>query len=257
MPFPLAHPAAVLPLRRYCPRPLSFPALIIGSFSPDLGYAFGPLHVGGFSHRFLAGGFGSCLPVGLVVLVASYLVRRPLLGLLPARCRQVFVPLCHRPIGPSLAILVSLLIGAWTHILLDSMTHEDGWSVKHVPVLQGVVPWPGKHGLRVYDVLYYACTFAGVTWVALSYLGWLERAPGAPAPGAPAAKWGWALMLASAVLFIAAACRGPHRSLEIIFAGILDVLLFVGFVLATLRWLTATEHSAAEPQLNKNGRQEN
>jgi len=58
MPFPVAHPAAVLPLRRYCPRYLSFPALVVGSLSPDLGYLFGHLHADWFSHRFWAGSFG-------------------------------------------------------------------------------------------------------------------------------------------------------------------------------------------------------
>src|SRR5437762_2617545 len=51
MPFPLAHPAAVLPLRRYCPRFLSFPALVIGSIAPDFGYCFGDLNVEDLSHR--------------------------------------------------------------------------------------------------------------------------------------------------------------------------------------------------------------
>jgi hypothetical protein len=44
MPFPLAHPAAVLPLRRYCPKYLSFPVLIVGSLVPDVGYCLGRLN---------------------------------------------------------------------------------------------------------------------------------------------------------------------------------------------------------------------
>jgi hypothetical protein len=72
MPFALAHPAAVLPLRRYCPRQLDFPALLVGSLAPDLGYAFLPLHVYGFSHQFWAGSFGFCLPAGLVLVLIFY-----------------------------------------------------------------------------------------------------------------------------------------------------------------------------------------
>ncbi len=240
MPFPLAHPAAVLPLNRYCPRHLSFPALIVGSLSPDFAYCLGPLHLDGFSHRFLAGSFGFCLPAGLLVLMVFYVVRRPLLGILPARHRQVFWSLCQRPARPAFAIIVSLLIGAWTHIFLDSITHEDGWLVEHLPVLQGFVPWAGKHGLRIYDVLYYACTFAGVTWVAMSYLGWVEKAPRGPAPSAPAANWGWALMLATAALFIAAACRGPGQSLGLITAGLLTVVLVVAFISVTTKPMAST-----------------
>jgi Domain of unknown function (DUF4184) len=38
MPWTLAHPAAVLPLRPLCPHRLSFGALVVGSVSPDIGY---------------------------------------------------------------------------------------------------------------------------------------------------------------------------------------------------------------------------
>ena len=96
MPFPLAHPAAVLPLRRFCPRYLSFPALVAGSLSPDFGYVFGSLHVDEFSHRLWAGSFGFCLPVGLLSVWVFYLVRAPLVGVLPGRYRQLFGPLCQR-----------------------------------------------------------------------------------------------------------------------------------------------------------------
>ena len=67
MPFTLAHPAAVLPLRRFCPRFLNFPALVVGSVGPDAGYAFGWLGADQVSHRFL-GSFVFCLPVGLVLV---------------------------------------------------------------------------------------------------------------------------------------------------------------------------------------------
>jgi hypothetical protein len=38
MPFTFAHPAAVLPLRRFCPDRLVWSALVIGTVSPDLEY---------------------------------------------------------------------------------------------------------------------------------------------------------------------------------------------------------------------------
>ena len=63
MPFPLAHPAAVLPLRRFCPGRLSFLALVIGSVVPDVAYCFGPLDVDVFAHT-LPGSLVFCLPMG-------------------------------------------------------------------------------------------------------------------------------------------------------------------------------------------------
>ena len=99
MPIPLAHPAAVLPLCRFCPRYLSFGALVIGSLLPDVAYTiddlnkfsrtlvflFGP-SVGyseyvrnawdwdDFSHTF-AGSLGFCLPVGLLLLYGFLALR--------------------------------------------------------------------------------------------------------------------------------------------------------------------------------------
>jgi len=37
--FPVAHPAAVLPLRRFAPRHLDFAARVIGALSPDFACA--------------------------------------------------------------------------------------------------------------------------------------------------------------------------------------------------------------------------
>jgi hypothetical protein len=240
MPFPLAHPAAILPLRRYCPRHLSFPALIIGSLSPDVGYCFGNLNAGNFSHRFLAGSFGFCLPVGLVLVLVFYIARWPVVGILPSSYRRAFLPLCQRPAGSPFLIVISLLIGAWTHLFLDSFTHPDGWLVEHLPVLQAPVLPVGQHRLMVCEVLYAGCTFAGVAWLAFCYLRWLEKAAGSPVPTTRGMKWGCSLLLASSILFIALASRGAHQLIGIVPAGIIAVLLVIGFLLATGRLFSQT-----------------
>jgi hypothetical protein len=235
MPFPLAHPAAVLPLRRYCPRYLSFPALIIGSLSPDVGHFSGHFRLGEFSHRLLAGSFGFCLPVGLVLVLVFYIARWPVVGILPASYRRAFLPLCQRPAGSPFLIIISLLIGAWTHLFLDSITHPDGWLVEHLPVLQAPVLPVGPHRLMVCEVLYAGFTFAGVAWLAFCYLRWLEKAAGSSVPTTRGMKWGCSLLLASSILFVALASRGAHQLIEIVPAGIIAVLLVIVFLLATGR----------------------
>src|ERR1039458_366285 len=113
MAFPLAHPAAVLPLRRYCPRWLSFPALVIGSLSPDAGYCLGNLgglDWGTFSHGML-GSVAFCLPVGVVLLALFYGLRAPVIRMLPAPYQQAFLPLCWRPPGSPSAVVISRLSG--------------------------------------------------------------------------------------------------------------------------------------------------
>ena len=233
MPFPLAHPAAVLPLRRYCPQYLNFPALVIGSLSPDLGYAFGHLHVDWFSHRFFAGTFGFCLPAGLLVLFGFYLVRRPVVGILPAPFRQTLWPLCQRPVGSPFGIVVSLVLGAWTHILLDDISHPDGWEMGHLPLLQSYVLPVGSHRFRICDLLYAGCTFGGVAWLAFCYMHWLEGAAGCPGQIGRGLKWIYAFVLGNSILLVATANRGINHSLGLTGMAIITVLLLIGFVLGT------------------------
>jgi len=173
MPFPLAHPAAVLPLRRYCPGRLSFPALVIGSLSPDAGYLFARLGWGDLSHR-AVGSVVFCLPVGIVLAALFYALRAPIVKLLPAPYQRALLPLCQRGPGSAWAVVISLLVGAWTHLLWDSFTHNDGWCVQNLPVLQTVVVAVGSRTARVCHLLWYGCSFAGVIWLFLAFEKWKQ-----------------------------------------------------------------------------------
>lgn len=109
MPYPFAHPAAVLPLIRPMGR-LGVPAaLVIGSMVPDAWYLV-PGMVRADSHSF-AGLFWFCLPVGFVL----YLVWKG-----------------SRPRAPAPAVAVSVLVGALTHFGWDAIAHSVAWHGVHV-----------------------------------------------------------------------------------------------------------------------------
>jgi Domain of unknown function (DUF4184) len=171
MPFTLAHPAAVLPLRRFCPRFFNFPALVVGSISPDAGYCFGSLHLEDLSHR-LIGSVEFCLPVGLVILGFFYGLRRPVVENLPERQRKMYEPFFLHPVGSPLIVVVSLLVGIWIHLLLDSFTHKQGWLVENLPVLQTPLFSIGTHVVRIFNVLWYLCSFAGIAWLFFAWEQW-------------------------------------------------------------------------------------
>jgi hypothetical protein len=173
MPFPLAHPAAVLPLRRYCPKYLSFPALIVGSVCPDAGYCFGRLNAGGFSHRLL-GSVGFCLPVGIITLLLLYRVILSAIERLPERYQRMVPPVAWRPLGTPLVILLSLIIGAWTHLLWDSFTHTNGWFVEHFSVLKTPLASVVGRTVRVCHLLWYGCSFGGMILVFIAYDRWQQ-----------------------------------------------------------------------------------
>ncbi len=230
MPFPLAHPAAVLPLKRYCPRRLNFPALVIGSLSPDAGYCFGNSD---FSHTFFPGSFAFCLPVGLLMLACFYALRWPLVAILPGRLKQAFLPSCQRPVGSLFLIVPSLLIGAWTHIFLDSLTHSDGWMVGHLLFLQKPVPLMWTGGIKGYEALYLGCTFFGVAWVAICYWGWLATAAGSPTLAKPWVRRGFSILFAVVILCAAAASRGQRRLIGDLPLAIITLVLMIAFLAGT------------------------
>ena len=80
MPYPFAHPAAVLPLARF-----GVPsALVIGALSPDLWYLL-PLIDRAQTHA-LSGVLAFCLAAGLVLCVLFvFVVKVPLIALVSAR----------------------------------------------------------------------------------------------------------------------------------------------------------------------------
>lgn len=174
MPFTLAHPAAVLPFRRFDSRLFNFPALVAGSVSPDFGYCLRRLELDKFSHSFL-GSFAFCLPVGLGLLALFHALSRLLHG---PESRVLSPPSPHNsPVVRSLVVLLSILIGSWTHLVWDSFTNNSGWAVEHIAALQIQLLSVAGHQARVCHALWYASSFLGAMWVCLAYANSAHDSP--------------------------------------------------------------------------------
>jgi hypothetical protein len=170
MPFPLAHPAAVLPLRRF--KGLNFSALVVGTLVPDIGYAF--REGSGLSHQAL-GSILFGLPVGVLILTAFYAFRTSLVVRMPEGVRRSLLPLCRRAPGPVWILVLSLVIGIWTHVLWDSVTHPDGWLVEHIPVLfLPVFHFDGRTA-RVCTALWYGSSFVAVGCLFIAFEKWRQN----------------------------------------------------------------------------------
>ena len=156
MPFTLAHPAAVLPFRQmFIHTPHAFSALVIGSMTPDLPYFLAFLPRGEMTHT-VTGLFSTCLPLALCVWILWItLLQRPTIASLPsALAKRCAIP-SQQAIRASdgLMILIALLIGAASHILLDSFTHRTGFVVQMFPVFeQQIFAWHG-YTLTIYRLL--------------------------------------------------------------------------------------------------------
>lgn len=179
VPYPFAHPAAVLPLARPMGRLAAPSALAIGSMVPDLWY-FVPFVERAASHSG-AGLVWFCLPVGLVAYVLFHLLlKEPLIALISPRL-AAFTPRGLPP-APWRAVVVSLLVGALTHLAWDALTHSNNpmahnWA-QHASTLTGTLVLAGwiARRLRGAPIVAHAprlpafsraCVFLGLFGVAL------------------------------------------------------------------------------------------
>jgi hypothetical protein len=113
MPYPFAHPAAVLPLVGPMGRFGVTSALVIGSMVPDAWYLV-PGLVRVDSHS-AAGLFWFCLPAGLLAYLAWQFFRQK--------------PLSE---APWYAVIVSVIVGAATHVAWDALTHSVAYRGHYV-----------------------------------------------------------------------------------------------------------------------------
>lgn len=212
MPFTLAHPAAVLPLRRV-PLLMTVP-LIVGAVAPDIPYYFPASiaqHIPHQTHT-LHGTFTVDVPMGMAVLAMLWLLRVPLTAPLGERARTLCCAALQRfgsrPRHWALAPL-SILVGAWTHVLWDSFTHPDGWMVQHIAVLRMPVTI-GWYTGELCHVLQYLSSVFGLAALAI----WFLMRPSPIAADDSRAHPG-GLILIAALLLAASAPAGieVHRDL--------------------------------------------
>jgi hypothetical protein len=180
MPFTLAHPAAAIPLRRVLGSYAVFSALVIGSLTPDLSY-FLPVRIPHVASHSPAALFWFCLPVGFVVYVVFHAcLKRPLVSLLPSYLRRRLIPVVEPagglPAARPAAIAASLLAGAASHLLWDTLTHSGAPLVRGLgrlaqPFLGAAVrPEFGENTLQLLS------TALGFLLLGVFSLRWLRRA---------------------------------------------------------------------------------
>jgi hypothetical protein len=222
MPFTLAHPAAVLPLRRCAG--LSFSGLVVGAMTPDFGYYLLQPGLQLETHS-LAGSVETCLPVGLALSLLFLWLRLPLCRLLPQPHRGALLPLAQRRWRCSapalLGLAASVLLGVWSHLLWDSFTHLGYWGPRHLALLRRVV-WRGGDGwtLPLSGLLQWLSSFLGLALLALAYRRWLQRQPPVTADAAAERRRRHRLLgLAALALLAALPCAwitgAPYHSLRV------------------------------------------
>lgn len=224
MPWTFSHPAAVLPLRRFTPKPLDFAALAIGSMTPDIGYSIDRFDLANFAHT-LPGSFLACLPSGMIMLSIFYLFAKPVCYLFPSPHRETLLPRCPSfPLQPArwAILLFSLLLGAWTHNFWDAFTHEHGWFVARIPLLQQQAFQIGSTTVYVFLLLQELSTVAGTAILVVAYRSWLRHHRPHPLAICSPDRWRYLFwILLAAVSLLISLRAGLHYSASISLHGFL------------------------------------
>ena len=216
MPLTPAHPAVVLPLQRLG-LPLS--ALVMGAMAPDapvylpIGVTYQTTHSGR--------GLPVAVLIGLVMLWLWFAVLRDAVVDLTPSLRQRVPARARLNRWQWLLAPLAVAIGAATHVLWDSTTHDWGF------VVQGAAFLREEYGpIPLYRWLQHLSTVVGSAVVAAYGLHRLRRLPELPRPSAVPRPWLWPVPVPVVALVAAIVLTDPRAGVG---AGLV-ALLGVGVV---------------------------
>lgn len=205
MPLTPAHPAVVLPLERLG-LPLS--ALVVGAVAPDVP-VYLPVAVG-YATTHSGRGLPAAVVIGLALLWLWHaLLRDAVVDLTPSL--RVRLPERARPDrrGWVLAPL-ALAVGAGTHVLWDSATHDWGFVVENVALLREELG-----PLRLYGWLQHTSTVVGAAVVAAYGVLRMRRLPRSPRPSAARRPGLWHLPAPVVALVVGVLLGDPEAGVGV------------------------------------------
>lgn len=178
MPFTLSHAAASLPFRRFKP---VWPALIIGTFAPDLQY-FVLISDEDRSGHHYPQVLLYTIPFALLVLwIFERVVKGPAIELLPSalqrRLKDKLEPLSFTGLRQFGLIVVWVVVGVATHLAWDQFTHAHSWTTSQWTLLRTMVHPPLFHSISVARLLQHLSTIGGLVVLAVWLADWYRRTP--------------------------------------------------------------------------------
>ncbi|MBP3963812.1 DUF4184 family protein [Paenibacillus lignilyticus] len=172
MPFTFAHPAYALPSKFIYPRCLSVTGLVLGSMAPDFEYFLSLEPHQMIGHSF-TGLFVQVIP--LCILFAylfhtfvkeSFVLHLPDIFGLNRKAYNLLCSWSLRTLRDWIVYLVSVSVGFLSHIAVDAFTHERGYMVQQLPMLQSIVILD----LPVYKILQHSLSMIGMA-VIIAQIG--------------------------------------------------------------------------------------
>lgn len=169
MPFTLSHAGFLLPFKKKIKSHI-FLALMIGSMTPDFGYYIANFKMASFAHTTLGAIFAG-LPIGILLYLICVFFFKYCVSIIPVphspflKSWEVY----RQSVKVTIPIIISILIGAFLHNLVDSFTHKSGMAVSLFPFLQGKLSLGGIE-LDIYNLLQHLGSLLGVISIAIYYL---------------------------------------------------------------------------------------
>ena len=179
MPLTFAHPAIVLPLRRW----FLFAALACGAMAPDILYFLpvDPVVDRKYGHDYPGFIFFSVPAAIIMWLLWRWLLRDAVIALLPMEEQQKWVsyqqPFDARSVRAWLMVLIAVAIGIASHIFLDSFSHREGWGVEHIGFLTTTSVRLANRDLAAFKLVQYFGSLIGLAVLGVWYLWWSEHVP--------------------------------------------------------------------------------
>jgi Domain of unknown function (DUF4184) len=165
LPFTFSHPAAVLPLGVLPKRWISMTALVAGSIAPDFEYFLRLKAITHYSHTW-KGIFWFDLPLSVVLAFIFHLiVKKSLINSLPDFLSGRFVAFekfdwtgyfkKNIPV-----VIISIIIGAASHLIWDGFTHETGMFINKFEILNHEFHIAGR-SMKLFSILQYLSSLFG------------------------------------------------------------------------------------------------
>ena len=178
MPFTVSHAVAVIPLYKYLGKFGALSALIIGSMTPDFAYMTPYLVYQRMDSHSLVGIYLYAIPMGLTVYFLYHLLMAPVLvSILPKVIQKnlhadLFVG--RLPNIPSYTLVLSLIIGALTHIMWDFFTHQSGIP-QYIAWMNIPLTSLDSYDIMPYRVLQHFSTIFGLSLLIFWIWKWISK----------------------------------------------------------------------------------
>lgn len=203
MPFTFSHPAIVLPFGLLSKRWVSLTGLIMGSITPDFEYFIRLRIHSEFSHT-IPGLFWFNLPLGIILTFIFHgVVKRSLILNLPRFLRQRFSSFVSFNWSLHftkcwLTIFISILMGAASHLLWDSFTHDHGYFVIQFDTLKQEVEI-FSYNVTILKILQHGSTLIGGLVIIVAILKLEKHTP--IKPNVDLRYWIVIVLISSSFLF--------------------------------------------------------